>query len=43
MSDNGVFVVKDECHKYQQILPVPWTVRTIIEETCDTSHSLKSR
>ena len=36
MGDNGVFVVKDECHKNQRmLLPAPWTGRTIIEETCD--------
>ena len=36
VSDNGVFVVKDECHKNQQtLLHVPWTGRTIIEEKCD--------
>ena len=36
MSGNGAFVVEDECHKNQQtLLPVPWTGRTIIEETCD--------
>ena len=36
VSDNGVFVVKDECHKNQQtLLNVPWTGRTIIEEKCD--------
>ena len=33
VSDNSVFVVKDECQKNQQmLLPVPWTGRTIIEE-----------
>ena len=32
MSDNSIFVVKDECRKNQQmILPAPWTGRTIIE------------
>ena len=36
MSDNSVFVVKDECHKNQKmLLPVPWTGHTIIEEKCD--------
>ena len=36
LSDNGVMVVKDECHKNQlMLLPVPWTGRTIIEEKCD--------
>ena len=36
MSDNKFFVVKDECHKNQQmLLPVPWAGRTIIEEKCD--------
>ena len=33
VSDKGVFVVKEECHKNQQmLLPVPWTGRTIIEK-----------
>ena len=36
VSDNSVFVVKDECHKnHQMLLPVPWTGRTIVEEKCD--------
>ena len=36
MSDNSIFVVKDECHKNQQVLlHAPWTGRTIIEEKCD--------
>ena len=34
--DSGVFVVKDDCHENQQmLLPVLYTGRTIIEETCD--------
>ena len=34
--DSGVFVIKDECCKYQQaLLPGPWTGRTVIEERCD--------
>ena len=36
MSDNGVFVAKDECRKNQKtLLLVPWTGRTTIEEKCD--------
>ena len=33
---NSIFVVKDECHKNQQmLLPVLWSRRTIIEEKSD--------
>ena len=36
MSDDRIFVVKDECHKNQQmILLAPVTGRTIIEGTPD--------
>ena len=36
VSDNSVFVVKDECQKIQEMpLPVPWTGRTIIEDKCE--------
>ena len=35
LRDDGVFVVKDECHKKSTDVPVPWAGRTINEETCD--------
>ena len=36
MSDNSIFVVKDECRKNQQmILLASWTGRTIIEGKSD--------
>ena len=36
MSDNNIFVVKEECRKNQlMILPAPWTGRTIIEGKSD--------